>query len=52
MNLVPFIDVLTGRGDFIRPVVLNIIMTIPFGFLFPLTQRELPNLAERYFSGF
>jgi len=38
MNLVPFIDVSTGRGDFLRQIVLNIIMTIPFGFLFPLTQ--------------
>lgn len=38
MNLVPFIDVLKGRGDFLRQVALNVIMTIPFGFLFPLTQ--------------
>ncbi len=40
MNLVPFIDVSEGRGDFIRQVVLNIIMTIPFGFLFPLTRNR------------
>lgn len=40
MNLVPFIDVSSGRGDFIRQIVLNIIMTIPFGFLFPLTKKE------------
>lgn len=39
MNLVPFIDVLEGRGDFARQVGLNVIMTIPFGFLFPLTKR-------------
>ncbi len=37
MNLVPFIDVSLGRGDFFRQVVLNVIMTLPFGFLFPLT---------------
>lgn len=36
MNLVPFMDVLAGRGDFVRQVVLNVIMTMPFGFLFPL----------------
>ena len=36
MNLVPFIDVTFGRGDFARQIVLNIIMTIPFGFLLPL----------------
>lgn len=40
MNLIPFIDVLSGRGDFMRQVGLNIIMTIPFGFLFPLTKKE------------
>lgn len=38
MNMVPFIDVTAGRGDFIRQVVLNVIMTMPFGFLFPLTR--------------
>ncbi len=37
MNLVPFIDVSLRRGDFFRQVVLNVIMTLPFGFLFPLT---------------
>ena len=39
MNLVPFIDVSLGRGDFLRQVVLNVVMTMPFGFLFPLTRR-------------
>lgn len=39
MNMVPFVDVLMGRGDFVRQVVLNVIMTVPFGFLFPLTQK-------------
>ena len=39
MNLVPFIDVLNGRGDFIRQVGLNVIMTIPFGFLLPLVRK-------------
>lgn len=39
MNLIPFIDVFEGRGDFSRQVILNVIMTVPFGFLFPLTQE-------------
>jgi len=38
MNLVPFADVLAGRGDFVRQVALNVVMTMPFGFLFPLTR--------------
>ncbi len=38
MNLVPFIDVSAGRGDFLRQVILNTVMTMPFGFLFPLTR--------------
>lgn len=40
MNLMPFIDVAMGRGDFFRQVVLNVIMTLPFGFLFPLTRGK------------
>lgn len=40
MNLIPFIDVLEERGDFIRQVVLNMIMTMPFGFLYPLTRSK------------
>ena len=46
MNLVPFIDVSTGRGDFIRQVVLNIVMTIPFGFLLPLIKNKRINLMK------
>lgn len=46
MNLVPFIDVLECRGDFIRQIILNIIMTIPFGFLFPLTQNKNAGLSR------
>ena len=40
MNMVPFIDVMMERGDFVKQVVLNVVMTMPFGFLFPLTQKE------------
>lgn len=52
MNLVPFIDVSSGRGDFIRQIVLNIIMTIPFGFLFPLTKKENSNFLKTVLSCF
>lgn len=38
MNLAPFIDVSMRRGDFFRQVILNAVMTVPFGFLFPLTR--------------
>lgn len=40
MNMTPFVDVLSGRGDFIRQVLLNVIMTVPFGFLFPMTRKR------------
>ena len=40
MNLEPFIDVSYGRGDFVRQIFLNVVMTIPFGFLLPLTKKE------------
>ena len=40
MNMVPFIDVMMERGDFVKQVVLNVVMTMPFGFLFPLTRKK------------
>lgn len=46
MNLVPFIDVTSGRGDFTRQVLLNVIMIIPFGFLFPLTNNKNSNFLK------
>lgn len=49
MNLVPFVDVTNGRGDFIRQVVLNIVMTIPFGFLLPLVREKKINLLNVIF---
>ena len=50
MNLVPFIDVLKGRGDFIRQVGLNVIMTIPFGFLMPLVKKEIRPLKVVFYT--
>ncbi len=52
MNLVPFIDVTFGRGDFARQVGLNIIMTIPFGFLLPLIKKENTKLLKVVFYTF
>lgn len=46
MNLEPFIDVTLSRGDFIRQILLNIIMTIPFGFLLPLVSRKLSSFPK------
>ena len=52
MNMVPFLDVLAGRGDFIRQIVLNVLMTMPFGFLFPLTQRGAAKFGRTVFFCF
>ena len=52
MNLVPFIDVLNSRGDFVRQVVLNVIMTIPFGFLIPFIKKENVKLLKIVFYTF
>lgn len=52
MNLVPFIDISMGRGDFLRQVILNIIMTMPFGFLFPLTQNGTAKFSRTIFFCF
>ena len=52
MNLVPFVDVLEGRGDFLRQIILNVIMTAPFGFLFPLTQIGTAKFGRTVFFCF
>lgn len=52
MNLIPFIDVSLGRGDHIRQVVLNVIMTMPFGFLFPLTDHRNAKFSRTIFFCF
>lgn len=52
MNLVPFIDVLNSRGDFVRQVGLNVIMTIPFGFLVPFIKKENVKLLKIVFYTF
>lgn len=39
MNLVPFDDFLNNRGDIVRQIILNMIMTVPFGFLFPVCRE-------------
>lgn len=52
MNLIPFIDVTLGRGDFFRQVVLNMIMTLPFGFLFPLTRDKRAKFGVTVFFCF
>ena len=40
MNMVPFIDVLEGRGDFFKQIGLNVLMTILFGILLPMNTRK------------
>ena len=52
MNMVPFVDVLSGRGDFLRQIVLNIIMTVPFGFLYPLSQGQKSGFFKTIFCCF
>lgn len=52
MNLIPFIDVSLGRGDFFRQVLLNIIMALPFGFLFPLTRSQRSRFGATVFFCF
>ena len=52
MNMIPFLDVSMGRGDFFRQAALNVVMTIPFGFLFPLTQRGRAGLLKTVFFCF
>lgn len=50
MNLIPFIDVSLGRGDFVRQILLNIIITIPFGFLLPLVNNKVRLLNVIFYT--
>lgn len=52
MNMVPFVDVLTGRGDFVRQILLNVIMMVPFGFLFPMTRNPAAGFGRTVISCF
>lgn len=52
MNLEPFIDVTLGRGNATQQIILNIIMTIPFGFLVPLVDRKRPAFLKTVFYTF
>lgn len=46
INFVPFIDVSRTQGDFVRQILLNILMTIPFGFLLPLVMKKRATLFK------
>lgn len=39
MHLLPFRDLYHGYGDAERQLLLNVLMTVPFGFLVPLRRR-------------
>ena len=52
MNMVPFVDVLTGRGDFVRQMLLTVIMMLPFGFLFPMTHDPAVGFCRTVFFCF
>ena len=52
MNLEPFVDVINGNGDFVRQILLNVIMMIPFGFLLPLVSQRNIKLKNVIFYTF
>lgn len=39
MNMNAFDDVIYGRGDFYKQIILNIVMTIPFGFFMGIKKK-------------
>jgi glycopeptide antibiotics resistance protein len=40
MNMIPFEDYFSGRGDTVRQILLNVIMMIPFGFILPVVKKQ------------
>ena len=51
MNLVPFIDVLNGRGDFIRQVGLNVIMNNAIKMIIAVPPL-IPNSSHIFYYSF
>ena len=49
INLVPYIDYLNSNGDFIRQILLNILMLVPFGIMYPFIYRK--NFKSTIISG-
>ncbi|WP_286926097.1 MULTISPECIES: VanZ family protein [Lysinibacillus] len=39
-NLIPFRDLLLNHDRAVREIILNIIMMMPFGFLYPIIKRK------------
>lgn len=39
MNMNAFDDVIYGRGDYYKQIILNIVMTIPFGFFMGIKKK-------------
>ena len=50
LNLIPYIDVIRQRGNYSRQVFLNILLFIPFGFLYPLIRKT--SLLKTVLYGF
>jgi len=40
MNMIPFDDYFSSRGDTVRQISLNLIMMMPFGFLLPVVKKQ------------
>lgn len=50
LNLIPYIDVVRHRGDYLRQIYLNILLFVPFGFLYPIIRKE--SLLKTVIYGF
>lgn len=40
MNMNLFDDLLNQRGDYDRQIILNIVMFVPFGIMFPMVDKK------------
>ncbi len=49
VNLVPFIDYMNSNGDFIKQIILNVLMLVPFGIMFPFIYKK--NLKNTVLAG-
>ena len=52
MNMILFDDFINKRGDYLLQIILNIILFVPFGVLYPLMKRKKNMFLRTMFCSF
>lgn len=49
VNTIPFVDYINSYGDAVRQIILNVLMTVPFGIMYPYICKK--NFRETMLAG-